>query len=92
MLRRARDRRRPVHHRGPAAAGEAAVHDQRAAIAGELSAASAATALALFCRGGNDRTDAGAERHQFSVNPYAAEISRRAAFHLPEDLGGPAAR
>jgi hypothetical protein len=74
------------------AAGETAGHSQCAAIAGKLSAPTAApTTLARFRRSGNDRADAGAEGHQLSVNPYAAKVSRSSAFHLPEDLGVPGA-
>jgi hypothetical protein len=45
----------------------------------------------LVRRRGTDRTDAGTEGHQLSVNPYAAKVSLARAFHLPEDLGVPGA-
>ena len=75
------------------AAGEAAGHDQRALVAGELSAASpASAALALIRSGRSDRADAGGEGHQLAVNPYAAEISASGTFRLPEDIGVPGAQ
>jgi hypothetical protein len=70
---------------------EAAAHDQCALGAGELSATSPATAaLAPIRSSGNDGTDAGAEGHQLTVNPYAAQVSARGTFHLPKDLVVPA--
>src|SRR5208282_2854780 len=79
--------------RPPAAASaarKAPGDDQPPAIAGELSAGTAATAaLTLRHRGGNHRADAGAEGHQLTINPYTAEISAGGALRLPKDLGAP---